>query len=133
MAVACAIRIASTDETRVIEHAAAFAQQQDAKCFVISVVDDLPYGTIRDDEREIVRRNLDVIARSQALPVMQQGDDVAKTLLAVARRFGVRTLFLQSGTSRLLGRSIAEQLLYLNPPFDVVVISSDEAMNVAGQ
>jgi len=133
MAVACAIRIASTDETRVIEHAAAFAQQQDAKCFVISVVDDLPYGTIRDDEREIVRHNLDVIARSQALPVMQQGDDVAKTLLAVARRFGVRTLFLQSGTSRLLGRSIAEQLLYLNPPFDVVVISSDEAMNVAGQ
>src|SRR5438477_2142963 len=133
MAVACAIRIASTDETRVIEDAAAFAQQQDAKCFVISVVDDLPYGTIRDDEREIVRRNLDVIARSQALPVMQQGDDVAKTLLAVARRFGVRTLFLQSGTSRLLGRSIAEQLLYLNPPFDVVVISSDEAMNVAGQ
>jgi hypothetical protein len=57
--------------------------------------------------------------------VIQEGDDIAKTLLAVARGFGVRTLFLKSGSSHGLGRSIAEQLLYLDPPFDVVIVGSE--------
>jgi K+-sensing histidine kinase KdpD len=125
MSVGAAIRITSADEERVIRHAVEFAQQQGAACFVISVVDEMPYGSGADEQREIVSRNLELIGELQASPVMQEGDDVAKTLLAVARGFGIRTLFLQSGTSRLLGRSIAEQLIYLNPPFDVVVVSSE--------
>lgn len=125
MSVGAAIRITSPDEARVISHAAAFAQQEGVSCFVISVVSDLPYGAVSDEERDIVLRNLELISESRASPVMQEGLDVAKTLCAVAQGFGVRTLFLQSGTSLLLGRSIAEQLLYLNPPFDVVVVSSE--------
>jgi K+-sensing histidine kinase KdpD len=125
MSVGAAIRITSPDEGRVIEHAAAFAQQQDMPCFVISVVRQLPYGDVTDAERDVVVRNLELIAASNASPVIQEGDDVARTLLTVAAAFGVRTLYLQSGTSRLLGRSIAEQLLYLNPPFDIVVVGSE--------
>jgi K+-sensing histidine kinase KdpD len=125
MSVAAAIRITSDDEERVIRHAAEFAHQQGASCFVISVVRELPYGAVDDQERDAVVRNLELIGRLEASPVMQEGDDVAKTLIAIAQGFGVRTLFLQSGTSRLLGRSIAEQLLYLHPPFDVVVVGSE--------
>lgn len=123
MSVAAAIRITSADEERVIEHAAAFAkQQQSASCFIISIVPSLPYGAINDDEQANVARNLTLIMESQCAPVMQEGNDVAQTLLTVARGFGIHTLFLQNGTSR--GRSIAEQLLYLDPPFDVVVVGN---------
>jgi Osmosensitive K+ channel histidine kinase len=125
MSVAAAIRIASPDQARVIEHAAAFAKRQGAACFVISVVRQLPYGDVTGEELDVVLRNLKLIAELHASPVMQEGDDVAMTLLAVASGLGIRTLFLQSGTSRRLGRSIAEQLLYLNPPFDVVVVGSE--------
>ena len=65
------------------------------------------------------------LTEANALPVMQEGDDVVRTLLAAATAFGVQTLFLQSGAAHLLGRSIAEQILYLDPPFDVVVVGSD--------
>ena len=125
MSVAAAIRITSPDEERVIRHAAQFAQQQHAPLFVISVVPKLPYGGAGGAESEIVQRNLDLISQSKASPVMQEGSDVAGMLLAVGRAFGIRTLFLQSGSSRLLGRSIAEQLLYLEPPFDVIVVNSE--------
>jgi hypothetical protein len=80
-------------------------------------VPKLPYGTISEADEENVRHNVDVMLRERCAPVMQEGDDVAQTLLTVARGFGVRTLFLQSGT-------IVERLLYLNPPFDVVVVGS---------
>ena len=125
MSVGAAIRITSADEARVIEHASALARREGVPCFVISVVHDLPYDVETEDDLETVARNLELIAESKASPVMQQGDDIAATLLTVARSFGVRTLFLQSGSARLLGRSIAEQLLYLDPPFDVVVIGSE--------
>ena len=125
MSVAAAIRITSPDEARVIRHAAEYAQQQGEACFVISVVPLLTYGTLDDGLAEIVARNLQLIQEAHAAPVMQEGDDIARTLLATARHFGVSTLFLQSGTSGLLGRTIAEQLLYLDPPFDVVVIGSE--------
>lgn len=125
MSVAAAIRITSADEERVIRHAVEFAQQQGVPCFVISVVNELPYGSAAGEQRDVVARNLELIGELQASPVMQEGDDVARTLLAIARGIGVRTLFLQSGIARLLGRSIAEQLLYLDPPFDVVVVSSE--------
>lgn len=125
MSVGAAIRITSAAEARVIEHAAAFAKREAAHCFVFSVVHELPYGAESDEERDIVERNLKLIADSDASPVMQQGHDVAKTLIAVAQGFGIRTLFLQSGPSHGLGRSVAEQLLYLHPPFDVVVVGSE--------
>jgi K+-sensing histidine kinase KdpD len=125
MSVAAAIRITSPDEKRVIEHAAAFAAQSGTLCFVITVVPELPYGTFTDEEQNVVERNLALIAANHAAPVMQEGHDIPQALLAAARGFGVRTLFVQSGESRLLGRSIAEQLLYLDPPFDVIVIGSE--------
>src|SRR5258705_383729 len=90
MSVAAAIRITSADENRVIEHAAAFAkQQQSAACFIISVVPSLPYGAINDDEQANVTRNLTLIMESQCAPVMQEGNDIAQTLLTVARGFGI--------------------------------------------
>ncbi len=125
MSVAAAIRITSPDEERVIRHAADFARQQGKHCFVISVVRTLPYGDVSEANRDIVLRNLQLIAGSNASPVMQEGNDVARTLCAIAKSFGIRTLFLQGGTSHLLGRSIAEQILYLDPPFDVVVVGSE--------
>ncbi len=125
MSVAAAIRITSPDEERVIRHAAEFAQRQHTPCFVISIVRHLPYGAVRQEEHDAVRRNLELITAAQAAPIMQEGEDIAKSLLVVASAFGIRTLFLQSGVSPPLGRSIAEQLLYLQPPFDVIVVSSE--------
>lgn len=124
MSVGAAIRITSAGEERVIRHAADFARQQDVPCFVISVLTDVSH-VMTEEDRGVALHNLEVIASLRAAPVMQEGDDVAKALLSVARQFDVETLFLQSGTSRLLGRSIAEQLLYLDPPFDVVIVSSE--------
>jgi hypothetical protein len=117
MTIAAAIRITSPDEARVIEHAAAFAKHHDESCFVISVVASLPYGARNEDEQANVTQNLEAIMNAKCAPVMQEGDNVAQTLLTVARSFGIRTLFLQSGT-------IVEELLYLHPPFDVVVVGS---------
>jgi nucleotide-binding universal stress UspA family protein len=118
MSVGAAIRITSSDEERVIRHAVEFARQQGTPCYVISVVRTLP-----DDER--ARKNLELITQLRATPIIQEADEIPKTLLAVAHAFGVRTLFVQSGESHGLGRSIAEQLLYLDPPFDVVVVGSE--------
>jgi len=126
MSVAGAIRIASREDARVIHHAASFAADDHATCYIVSVVDELPYGREAEAARDAVLENLALIEHLHACPVMQEGDDVAETLLAVARSFGVTTLFLQSGTSRLLGRSIAERLLYLHPPFDIVIVRSDD-------
>ena len=118
MSVGAAIRIDSPDEERVIRHAVELARQSKSPCFVISIVRDMP----SDDA---VRRNFQLISDLRATPVIQEGDEIAKTLMLVARNFGVQTLFLQSGDSRALGRSIAEQLLYLKPPFDVVVVGDE--------
>ena len=126
MSVAGAIRIASREDARVIQHAASFAAGEHATCYIVSVVDELPYGRQAYEARDAVLDNLALIERLHACPVMQEGEGVAETLLTVARSFGVTTLFLQSGTPRLLGRSIAERLLYLDPPFDVVIVRSDD-------
>ena len=125
MSVGAAIRITSRDEERVIQHAASYAQQRGAACFIISVVRNLPYGVGTGDDLEVVQRNLALISGAQASAVMQEGRDIARTLLAVGRVFDLRAIFLQSGSSRPLGRSIAEQLLYLDPPFDVVIVGSE--------
>jgi K+-sensing histidine kinase KdpD len=124
MTIAAAIRITSPDEERVIEQAVAFARQNGEPCFVMSVVASLPYGAATEEEQQIIRRNLELIATWQASPVILEGDDAPEILIAGARTFGVRTLFVQSGTSRGLTRSMAERLLYLAPPFDVVIVGS---------
>jgi len=126
MATAAAIRITSPDEARVIDHAVRFAGQRDEACYVITIVPESSFRYVDDSQVPIVERNLEHIRERNAIPIVQEGDDVARSLIAVAPLFGIRTLFLQSGSSRLLGRTIAEQLLLLDPPFDVVVIGSDE-------
>lgn len=118
MTIAAAIRITSPDETRVIEHAAAFARQNGQPCFVISVVPSLPYGALTEAEEEIASANLETIAREKCSPVMQEGTDVPQMLLGVARSFGIGALFVKSGTT-------VERLLTLHPPFDVIVVRSE--------
>lgn len=122
MSVAAAIRITSPDEEHVIGQASSFAQQHGQPLFVISVVSELPYGPVDDDQSRIVARNLKLISAANASPLIQEGDDVPRALLAIARSFGVRVMFLQAGTTKGLGRSIAERLLYLQPSFDVIVL-----------
>lgn len=126
MSVAAAIRITSPDEERVIRRAAAFARREGTPCFVVSVVPQLPYGASDDTERRSVEKNLGLIREAAASPVMQEGVDIAKTLIAVARAFGVETFFVQTGSAAGKGRSIAEKLLLLDPPFDVVIVGSEE-------
>ncbi|MHB0971709.1 MAG: adenine nucleotide alpha hydrolase family protein [Thermoanaerobaculia bacterium] len=125
MTIAATIRIDSPDEERVIRRAAGFARKLGVPCYVISVVTALPYGDVTESGLEIVLRNLELIREEHASPVMHEGSDVAKSLLAVARTFGVTTMFVQKGNSRPPGRSIAEQLLYLDPPFNVTIIASE--------
>ena len=124
MSVAAAIRITSSDEELVVAHAADFAQKNGTSCYVISIVQQLPYGADSDEECETVNRNLAMIASHHASPVMQEGRDVPQTIIDTARAFGIRTLFVQSGRARGIDRSVAEELLYLAPPFDVVVVAS---------
>jgi len=126
MSVAAAVRIASRADAAVIERAASFAADAQTTCYIVSVVDELPYGRDADEARDVVLENLTLIESVHACPVMQEGDDVAQTLLTVARGFGVTTLFIRRGISLLLGRSLAERLLYLNPPFDVVVVGAED-------
>jgi len=124
MSIGAAIRITSVTEDLVIRHAAEMAKSQGVPCFIISVVKSLPYHALTAEDEDAVRHNLELIAELQLSPVMQEGDDIAQTLLVVACGFGVHTLFLKNGASHGMGRSIAEQLLYLDPPFDVVVVGS---------
>jgi K+-sensing histidine kinase KdpD len=117
MSVAAAIRITSPNEAWLIEHASTVAQQHGETCYVIAVVPELPYGSVAEGDIENVRRNLELIAEAQAVPIVQESDDVARALLVVASGFGARTLFLQNG-------STAKKLRHLDPPFDVVVVGS---------
>jgi hypothetical protein len=125
MTIGAAVCITSDGEERTITHASAFARRHRVPCFVFSVVDRLPYGDGADLERDVVQRNLKVIAEQRTTHVVQEGDDIAGTLLVLATGFGVTTLFLRIGSSPKSGRPIAEQLLYLNPPFDIVVVGSE--------
>lgn len=122
MNVGAAIRINSANETRIIEHATTFAQRHGVVCYVISIVPDMRFG---DDDAVIVRSNLNLISERGAIPIMQEGNDIPSALIAVARAFGITTLVLRNGTARRLGKTIAEQLLVLDPPFDVVVIGTE--------
>jgi K+-sensing histidine kinase KdpD len=122
MSVGAAIRITSSGEERVIAHATAFAREFHEGCYIISIVPHLPYGATTDEETAAASRNLELIAAASATPLMQEGDDVPDALVAVARSFGITTLFLQSGAANGLDRSTAERLLYLRPSFDLIVL-----------
>ncbi|GEM_PF-1691933 len=124
MSVGAAIRITSASEDVVIRHAAELAKSQGVPCYIISIVRSLPYHAVTPDDEDAVRHNLELIADLRLSPVMQEGDEIAQTLLDVARGFAVRTLFLQNGSRHGRGRTIAEKLLYLDPPFDVVVVGT---------
>lgn len=117
MSVAAAVRMDSPDAEAIVARAAYFAERAGEDCYVISV-----FGAPGEMEETVVTRNLQVIASYRATPVMQEADEIPQALISVARWFGVRTLFLQNGRRRLFGRSLAQQLLALSPPFEVVVI-----------
>jgi hypothetical protein len=118
MSVAAAICITSPDEAPVIERASAFARLQAESCFVIAVVRQLPYDAVANADVEAVKRNLETIASARAVPVIQEGDDVAEALVAAARGFGVRRLFLK-------GQRLARRLRRLDPPFEVIVVGAE--------
>ncbi len=117
MSIGAAVDITALDQDALIAAAATFAQQRGEPCFMISII-----GAINEYERETVERNLALITSRNASPVMQDGDDVARTLTAIAEKFGVATMFIQNSRRRF-GRSLAEQLIHLKPPFQVVVVS----------
>jgi K+-sensing histidine kinase KdpD len=119
MSVAAAVDITAPDQDALIATAATFAQQYGEPCFMISIV-----RKIREDEREIVEHNLTLITARNASPVMQDGDDVARSLTTLAEQFGVATLFIKNGNRRF-GRCLAEQLIHMKPPFQVVVLSAE--------
>jgi len=122
MSVAAAIRLTSADDAALIHDAAEYARRRAQTCYVVCVVDELPYGSDADAARETVQRNLQLVEELNATPVLQEGDDVAEALLAVASGFGIETLFLRGSPPHGGRRSTAERLLYLDPPFDVVVV-----------
>lgn len=124
--VAVAVRLDARGQERVIRHAAEFARAQGLACYAISIVRELPYGDVDESGVEVVLHNLQVIREECASPVIQEGSEVARLLMAVARSFGVTTLFVQSGRVKALTRSIAEQLIYMDPPFSIAVVASDE-------
>ncbi len=119
MTVAAAVDITSPDQDSLIANAAKFAQQRGETCFMISIV-----GVVSEQEREVVERNLRLITSRNASPVMQEGSDVARCLCALGEKFSVGTMFIQNGRRRF-GRTLAEQLIHLKPPFQVVVINRD--------
>ena len=117
MTVAAAVDITAPDQDALIAAAATFAHQRGEQCFAISIV-----RRIDDENREIVERNLALITSRNASPVMQQGDNIAHALTMIAEQFGVGTLFIQNSRRRF-GRSVAEEVIHLKPPFQIVVVS----------
>lgn len=125
--VAAAIRLTSPDEARLIEKAAAFARRSGSVYYVISVVRRLPDDSSNEKERAIVARNLSLMAAENATPVVQEGDDVPRALVAVGRFFGIETMFVRRGRADGTGISVVERLILLDPPFEVVVIGERNA------
>lgn len=118
MTIAAAVDILGEDQEVLIATAATFAQQRCDPCFMISVV-----GEISEDQREVAERNLSLITARNAAPViLQEQSDIAHTLATAAQTFGAGTLFVQHGRRRFGRRSLAEQIVHLRPPFQVVVV-----------
>jgi K+-sensing histidine kinase KdpD len=125
MSIGAAISMTSADAGRIIAAASVRAQERGEKCFAIIVLDS--HGERTNEEKEIVAENLALIMARNASPVVQESGDIPGALISAARQFGVRTLFIGSARPRILGRSVAEKLVRLAPPFDIVIVQRDSA------
>jgi Universal stress protein family. len=125
MSIGAAISMTSPDAGRIIAAASLRAQERGERCFAIMVLDSIRDRTAK--EKEIVAENLALILARNASPVVQESEDVPGALISAARQFGVRTLFIGSAKPRILGRSVAEKLVRLAPPFDIVIVQRDGA------
>ncbi len=125
MSIGAAISMTSPDAGRIIAAASLRAEERGEKCFAIIVLDSR--GERTNEEKEIVAENLALIMARNASPVVQESDDIPGALISAARQFGVRTLFVGSARPRILGRSVAEKLIRLAPPFDIVIVQRDSA------
>jgi K+-sensing histidine kinase KdpD len=124
MSIGAAISMTSPDAGRIIAAASLRAQERGERCFAIIVLQSLS-GERTSGEKEIVAENLALIMARNASPVVQESDDIPGALISAARQFGVRTLFIGSARPRILGRSVAEKLVRLAPPFDIVIVRRD--------
>ena len=115
MSVAAAIRPGEPADDWILRRAGELASATGRPCYAIAIVD----GS-RDEDS--LRDQLDRIAALGATPVIGEGADVPRSLADVARGFGIRTLLLGHGSRRVFRRSVAEALLRIAPPFDVVVL-----------
>lgn len=124
MSIGAAVSITSPSAGRIIAAASLRAQERGERCFVISVVRSTAEERTKE-ELEVVANNLSLITSRNASPVIQEADDVPLALVSVAQTFGIRTLFLGNARPRLFRRSVAEKLLRLSPPFEIVVLTRD--------
>lgn len=125
MSVGVGIRIASEDAAPLIARASEYAEKQGEPCYALAVVADLSGASLSERERRTMETNLALIARLAATPVVQEADDVPRALVSAARLFGVRTLFVRRGPRRRFRRTVAESILRLEPPFEVVVVGPE--------
>jgi len=124
MSVGAAIALESPHAARVIAAASRRAEERGEPCFVISVVPPVTSERTSEEE-ELVAHNVQLITARNASQVVQEADDVPSALLAVAKIFGIRTLFIGNARRRLLRRTVPEKLLRLAPPFEIVVVTRD--------
>ncbi|MGZ4778067.1 MAG: hypothetical protein ACXV5L_02655 [Thermoanaerobaculia bacterium] len=124
MSIGAAVSITSANAGRIITAASLRAQERGEQCFVISVVRSTAAERTKE-EQEIAGQNLDLIMARNASPIVQEADDIPRALISVARLFGIRTLFIGSSKRRLLHRSVAEKLVRLGPPFEIVVVTRE--------
>ena len=122
MSIGAAISITSPDAGRIIAAASLRAHERGEQCFVITVVRSAS-DERTTEEQEVVAHNLSLVMARNASPIVQEADDVPEALMSVARMFGIRTLFIGSPKPRLLRRSVAEKLVRLGPPFEIVVVT----------
>jgi K+-sensing histidine kinase KdpD len=125
MSIGAAVSITSPSAGRIIAAASLRAQERGEQCFVISVVRSTA-EELTKEELEVVANNLSLITSRNASPVVQEADDVPRALISAADIFGIRTLFIGSARRRRFGRSVAERLVRLGPPFEIVVVTRDE-------
>jgi K+-sensing histidine kinase KdpD len=124
MSIGAAISMTSPDAGRIIAAASLRAQERGEKCFAIIVLHSREKTT---QEKEIVAENLGLIMARNASPVVQESNDIPGALVTAAKAFGVRTLFIGSARKRILGRSVAEKLVRLAPPFEIVIVQRNGA------
>jgi K+-sensing histidine kinase KdpD len=122
MTLAAAVSIDSDDAPWIIAKAARYAGRDDF-WYVISVVPFLPHGVVTDSERARVERNLALAAARNGRPIMQEGSNIAQCIVCIGRSFGIDALVVGPGRHHVLRRSVTEELLRLDRPFDLIVVT----------